>query len=113
MSEDGFQREYWGYCSNDCNGEQPKPESPFNLASDNNSVFREAFSGGFYDLRQFEAGYCITYDPPTRSEGGISNGLYFFLGQTSFQETAFDKFLIYEFKVYLHDKVHLNIMQRE
>lgn len=99
------QGEYWGYCSDECQGEIPHPGSQYNLANNNNSVFNEVFSGGLYDLRQFEAGYCVTYDPPARSEGGITNGLYFFLGQRSYIETILENFLLYQFKIYLHDKV--------
>ena len=99
------QGEYWGYCSDECQGETPHPGSQYNLANNNNSDFNEVFSGGLYDLRQFEAGYCVTYDPPARSEGGITNGLYFFLGQRSYIETTLENFLLYQFKIYLHDKV--------
>ena len=53
----------------------PGPESDYNLAKET-PVFSPAWSQALFDLRQFEAGHCFTYDPPAESESGINNGLY-------------------------------------
>ena len=105
--------QYWGYCSNICNGETPSPDSPYNLANGIDSQFSEAWSEQLYDLRKFEPGYCITYDPPSMSKGGVSNGLYFLLGQKNFFQdydsstkySKYSKYMMYSFEVYLHEKV--------
>ena len=58
--------EFWGYCSDQCDGQAPGPDSEFNLALVNSELFRSAWSGALYDLRVYEPGYCVTYDPPNR-----------------------------------------------
>ena len=118
--------EFWGYCSPKCNGQVPGPDSEFNLALVDSEMFGRAWSGDLYDLRVYEAGYCVTYDPPNRqpsffrsylnsisvficcfrSEGGISNGLYILMGQKSNVQDTHSKYMMYSFDVYLHDKVN-------
>ena len=97
--------EYWGYCSDQCDGEVPRPDSEYNLAWVDSQLFSTAWSDDLYDLRQYEAGYCVTYDPPMKSNGGISNGLYFLLGQKSLIRNSNSNYMMYSFDVYLHDKV--------
>ena len=110
--------EYWGKCKPECKGEMPRPESEYNLARDDD-LFNSAWSNGRYDLLKWGGGFCFTYDPPHKSESGVSNGLYFMLGhEYLFKEyhrdnilshTARDSsFLLYSFDIYLHERVSLS-----
>ena len=104
--------EFWGYCSKECNGEMPGPESDYNLAKET-PVFSSAWSQALFDLRQFEAGHCFTYDPPQESESGINNGLYILLGRESLikpytKQTKYARdssYMTYSFNIFLHEKV--------
>ena len=111
--------EFWGNCKDECKGEMPEPESEYNIAKDND-LFNTAWSEGLYDLRQFEAGYCFTYDPPQQSRSGVSNGLFFMLGHKHLiKEYVNDSqylsrdssYLLYSFNIYLHEKVGRFIMK--
>ena len=75
--------DYWGECKPQCKGENPGPTSKYNLAR-NNKAFNTAWSNGLYNLGQYDAGFCYTYDPPQKSGSGVSNGLYFMLGHDGF-----------------------------
>ena len=104
--------EFWGYCSDACQGEMPGPESDYNLAKET-PVFSSAWSQALFDLRQFEAGHCFTYDPPAESESGINNGLYILLGRESLiqpftKQTKYARdssYMTYSFNIFLHEKV--------
>ena len=105
--------DYWGECKPQCEGENPGPTSKYNLAR-NNKSFNTAWSNGLYNLGQYDAGFCYTYDPPQKSGSGVSNGLYFMLGHDGFLKD-YDKkkerhnkdssFMMYSFDIYLHEKV--------
>ena len=102
----------WGNCNSKCNGEQPHPSSPYNLANGNIAAFTRAWSDGFYNLGAFEDGYCVTYDPPNSSQGGITNGLYFLMGHKSsmkdlenYKSSSSSNYMMYSFDIYLHEKV--------
>ena len=91
----------------------PSAESEYNLAKDT-ETFNSVWTHGLYDLRQYEAGFCFTYDPPKKSASGVSNGLYFLLGHDHLsidyknisKDTARDSsFLLFSFDIYLHEKV--------
>ena len=92
----------------------PEPDSEYNIAKDD-ALFNSAWSQGLYDLRQFEAGYCFTYDPPQQSGSGATNGLYILLGHNylikDFYKENLDRYardssyMMYSFEIYLHDKV--------
>ena len=106
--------EFWGNCKDECNGEMPEPDSEYNIAKDDD-LFNSVWSEGLYDLRQFEAGYCFTYDPPQQSGSGVTNGLYILLGHKdllkdfskgNIERYARDSsYMMYSFDIYLHDKV--------
>ena len=109
----GKDYEYWGACRPECRGEMPSAESEYNLAKDT-ETFNSVWTHGLYDLRQYEAGFCFTYDPPKKSASGVSNGLYFLLGHDHLsidyknisKHSARDSsFLLYSFDIYLHEKV--------
>ena len=112
MKSDFLKSEYWGYCSDDCNGEMPSPDSDYNLAKDTD-IFRVAWSEGLYDPRKYEPGYCFTYDPPNESKNGINEGLYILLGhekliQPFTSNTIYNRdssYITHSFEIYLHDKV--------
>ena len=91
----------------------PSAESEYNLAKDT-GLFNSVWTHGLYDLRQYEAGFCFTYDPPKKSASGVSNGLYFLLGHDHLtidyknisKHFARDSsFLLFSFDIYLHEKV--------
>ena len=60
----------WGYCTSDCNGQLPGPNSTFNLAR---PEFDDVWEENFFDLRNFGSGYCYTYNPPELTEVGFNN----------------------------------------
>ena len=114
-SGDSAKHEYWGLCKPECKGEMPAPDSEYNLARDN-EVFNTAWSNGVYGLMQYQAGFCYTYDPPKKSGRGVSNGLYFMLGNKKlFQDyenmsryiSRDSSYLLYSFDIYLHEKVNI------
>ena len=99
----------------------PSAESEYNLAKDT-EIFNSVWTDGLYDLQQYEAGFCFTYDPPQKSESGLSNGLYFMLGHKnlfqdyrfmiddrSMQNAKYSSYLLYSFDIYLHEKVNIDI----
>ena len=109
----GKDYEYWGACRPECRGEMPSAESEYNLAKDT-ETFNSVWTHGLYDLRQYEAGFCFTYDPPKKSASGVSNGLYFLLGHDhlsidykniSKHRARDSSFLLFSFDIYLHEKV--------
>ena len=112
LKSEFLKSEYWGYCSDECNGEIPGPDSEYNIAKDTD-VFKAAWSEGLYDLRKYEPGYCFTYDPPNKSKNGINNGLYILLGHEKLiQPFTYDtiykrdsSYITHSFEIYLHDKV--------
>ena len=108
----GKDYEYWGACKPECRGEMPSAESEYNLAKDT-EIFNSVWTDGLYDLQQYEAGFCFTYDPPQKSESGLSSGLYFMLGHNHLsvdyknisKHVARDSsFLLFSFDIYLHEK---------
>ena len=105
------QNTFWGKCRPECNGETPSPDSPYNLAKDSED-FKSAWSYGLYNLKDWESGFCYTYDPPQKSERGVSNGLYILLGHNhllNWNPTKWDAkdshVFTYSFDIYLHEKV--------
>ena len=93
----------------------PGPGSDYNLAKET-PLFSPAWSQALFDLRQFEAGHCFTYDPPQESESGINNGLYILLGHealvrpfiTETKESKYARdssYMTYSFNIFLHEKV--------
>ena len=107
--------DYWGECKPQCKGENPGPTSKYNLAR-NNKSFNTAWSNGLYNLGQYDAGFCYTYDPPQKSGSGVSNGLYFMLGHDGFlkdydkkkeRHNKYSSFMMYSFDIYLHEKVQI------
>ena len=91
-------QDFWGYCDSQCKREVPEPGSKYNLAGPG---FDHLWNSDFYDLRSYEAGLCHTYNPPDRSEYGITNRLYFLLGQL--QDKA-NNYMLFNFEVFLHEK---------
>ena len=113
FSSGSLKSEYWGYCSDQCRGEMPGPESEYNLAKET-PLFSPSWSEALFDLRQFEAGHCFTYDPPQESESGINNGLYILLGHEALvrpwtsKKTKYARdssYMTYSFNIFLHEKV--------
>ena len=88
----------WGYCSGICKGESPDPESKYNLAG---RGFDQVWKSDFYDLRSYEAGLCHTYNPPQKSEFGVTNRLYFLLGQIQDME---HNYMLFNFLIFFHEK---------
>ena len=105
-------------CPPKCTGEMPSPDSKYNLARDD-ELFNSAWSHGLYDLMDYGAGFCFTYDPPDKSKSGVSDGLYFMLGNkdlfkdysestnhSSNKYTSRDSsYFLLSFDIFLHEKV--------
>ena len=89
----------WGYCSSECDGQMPDPSSKFNLAS---LAFNGFWEENFFDLRNFGAGYCYTYNPPELTKVEFKNRFFMLLGNRKLH----NKFgaLFVGFEVYLHEK---------
>ena len=111
-------------CPPECNSEMPSPDSKYNIAKDD-ELFNSAWTHGLYDLMEFGAGFCYTYDPPDKSKNGVSEGLYFMLGHKdlfkdysvshnsdSNRYTSRDSsYLLLSFDVFLHEKVINYVMK--
>ena len=57
----------WGYCREECGGERPQYDSPFNLAQQ-----QQFWSINLFDLNSWQPGLCHTYNPPKEVSPGIS-----------------------------------------
>ena len=86
----GDDNEIWGYCPDTCDGEQPTPSSPYNLASSRHS---DVWRSYFYDLSSWENGLCHTYDPPVQSPPDLLSRLYFMMANISAEYLEYDVFL--------------------